>query len=286
MKRSGWLAGWIGLSLACAASGQVEVGCRLESSRVLLLEPVRVTVRVTNNSGHPLHFGGPAADARLGFSIEQAPGEPVMTTGQPLLDAPLDLAPGEARELTLNLLPAYRIHATGPYTVQARVDRGDTAYVSQKAFLDVLPGFEVGRLAVGLAGESKDTRIYTIRTLTRDRMELLFLRVDDERSGRCLGVFDLGRIVRQFQPQMAGDNRGHVHVLHQSSPWKFTHTEINPDGIPILAKDFSAYSTEVRLEKEPDGSIIVRGVRSPQDSSLFQPPATVTPEPAGGKKRR
>ncbi|HOW97306.1 MAG TPA: hypothetical protein P5567_12495 [Kiritimatiellia bacterium] len=286
MKQSGWLAGWIGLSLACAASGQVEVGCRLEASRALLFEPVRVTVRVTNNSGHPLHFGGSSPDARLGFSIEQAPGEPVLTTGQPLLAAPLDLAPGASREVTINLLPSYRIHATGPYTIQARVDLGDEAYVSQKAYLDVLPGFEVGRLAVGLAGASKDTRIYTIKTLTRDRMELLFLRVDDDKSGRCLGVFDLGRIVRQFQPQMAGDSRGHVHVLHQSSPWKFTHTEINPDGIPVAARDFSAYSTEVRLEKEPDGSVIVRGVRPAPDPSLFQPPATLTPEPAGGKKRR
>jgi hypothetical protein len=188
--------------------------------------------------------------------------------------------------LTVNLLPAYQVRSTGPYTIQARVEWGDKAFLSQKEFLDVMPGLDVGRLAVGLPGAPQDTRIFSIKTLTRDRMELLFLRVDDENSGQCLGVFELGRIVRQYKPQMQFDNKGHVHVLHQSSPWKFTHTEINPDGIPVSSKDFAAYSTEVRFEKSADGLITVRGVRPPQDLSLFQSPPTLIPGPAGGEKRR
>ena len=286
MKRHIGAAVLIGAILAHEAAGQVEVSCRLAASRTLLFEPVRATVRVTNNTGHPLRFGGENPDVRLGFSVEQAPGEPVLPTGQPIPEAPLVLAPGEAREMAFNLLASYRIHATGPYTIQARVTRGDVAFVSPKAFLDVLPGFDVGRVAVGLAGSSGDTRIYTIKTMTRDRTELLFLRVDDEKSGRCLGVFDLGRIVRQFQPRMESDYKGHIHVLHQSSPWKFTHTEVNPDGIPIAARDFNAYNTEVRFEKSAEGEVTLPGIRPPQDPALFQPPATLTPEPAGGKNRR
>ncbi|MBU1908788.1 MAG: hypothetical protein KJ726_01930, partial [Verrucomicrobia bacterium] len=102
----------------------------------------------------------------------------------------------------------------------------------------------------------------------------------------CLGVFDLGRIVRQFKPLIQSDGKGHVHVLHQSSPWKFTHTEMNPDGIPVNSADFSAYSTEVRFEKTPDGQLLVRGIQKPADATLFQPPPPQMPTPAKGKKRR
>ncbi|MBP7830639.1 MAG: hypothetical protein KA248_12050 [Kiritimatiellae bacterium] len=286
MKRRLGAALLFGAILARSAAGQVEVACRLAASRTLLFEPVRAAVRVTNNTGHPLRFGGENPDVRLGFSVEQAPGEPVLPTGQPIPEAPLVLAPGETREMEFNLLASYRIHATGPYTIQARVSQGDVAFVSPKAFLDVLPGFDVGRVAVGLAGAAKDTRLYTIKTMTRDRTELLFLRVDDEKSGRCLGVFDLGRIVRQFQPRMESDYKGHIHVLHQSSPWKFTHPAVHPDAIPGAPRVFNAYDPGVRFERSPGGVVTLRGIRPPQDPSLFQPPATLTPDPAGGKKRR
>jgi hypothetical protein len=286
MKRCGLFVGLLILALVQTAPGQIEVGCRLATSRLLLFEPIRATIRVANNTGHPLHFGGDHPTARLGFVIEQAPGVPVPPTDRPLWDAPLTLAPGEEQELTVNLLPAYRIHSTGPYTIQIRAEWGEKAFLSQKAFLDVMPGLDVGRLAMGLPGASQDTRVFSLKTLTRDRMELLFLRVDDENSGQCLGVFDLGRIVRQFKPQMQSDGKGHLHVLHQSSPWKFTHTEINPDGIPVSSIDFSAYSTEVRFEKAPDGQVSVRGVQQPTDASLFLPPPPQMPAPAQGKKRR
>lgn len=271
----------VALGIPPLASGQIEVGCRLVANRVLLFEPIRATVRIANNTGHRLVFSGSRPNARLGFQIEQTPGLSVMPTSQPLLEGPLMLEPGEIRELEFNLLPKYLVRATGPYTIQARLEWNETAFLSPKVFLDVLPGFEVARFSAGLAGSAGGIRVFSLKTLTRDRMELLFLRVDDQATGQCLGVFNLGRIVRQFNPQIKADGLGHVHVLHQSSPWKFTHTEVTMDGIPVVARDFAAYDSEVHLERTPGGEVVVRGIRPPADSSLFEPPPSRMPVPAG-----
>ena len=272
---------WLGVA-AQPVLGQIAVNGRLQSDRVLLFEPVAFTVRIGNQTGRPLHFGGPGADASLAFDVEQTPGIPLPLSGTPLLEGPLVLPAGETRELTVDLLKSYPLRTTGPYSVRARVEWSDRAFLSPKEFLDVLPGLEVGRLLVGVPG-SGAMRAFSLRTLTRQRMELLFLRMDDDQTGACLGLSELGRVVRQFKPAMDSDAKGHVHILFQSSPWQFTHAEVNPDGIPVGVKDFAAHSSEVRLEKSADGAVTVRGIRAAADHSLFVPPPT---EPPSGRKKK
>lgn len=282
MKTSRIIAGLVVALAAPAAHGQIELDCRLNTERVLLFESIPATLRVANHTGRALQFTGPKANARLGFEIEQTPGIPLPPAAADLVEGELLLAPGESRSLTVDLLKAYRIRDTGPYSVRARVEWGDKIYLSGKAFLDVLPGLEVARIMAGVPGSS-DTRSFALKTLTRNRSEQIFLQVDDDDRGACLGVVELGRVVRQFAPTMEQDAKGYVHILYQSSPWQFTHAEVNPDGIPVGLKSFSAHSAEVRLEKGADGAITVRGVAAPADSSLFIPP--VTAPPAGKRKR-
>lgn len=273
------------LGWGAAARGQIEVDCRLSRTRALLYEPIVATIRVVNNTGAPLRVGGEEAEARVGLDVEQTPGVPVGLTGESFPLETLVLGPGESRTFTVDLLATYKIRSTGPYTVRARVEWGEIAFCSTKVFLDVLPGFEVGRLTLGVPGGGRQTRTFSLRTLTRDREERLFLRVDDDVSGRILGVFELGRVVRQFKPQVEADPRGNVHILYQSSPWRFTHVEITRDGVPVDIKDFPAYRSEVRLQKTADGQLEVRGMEPPSDNTLFLPPSTLVPS-GKDKKRR
>ena len=76
-------------------------------------------------------------------------------------------------------------------------------------------------------------RSYTLRTLNRDRREVVFLRINDDDRGMCYGVFELGAIVRMFEPKLQMDEVGNIHVLHQSGPWQFTHSVFTPHGDPV-----------------------------------------------------
>ena len=126
-------------------------------------------------------------------------------------------------------------------------------------FLDVLPGLEIARLSAGVPAEPDATRLYTLRTLNRDRVEVMFLRIDDDDRGVCYGVFELGRIVRLYEPKLQVDETGNVHILHQSGPWQFTHSVFTPRGEPVLQEVYSGEGSAIGLKRGEGGQLAVDG---------------------------
>ena len=80
MKRAAWsvwtLAGWL---VASAASAQVELTWKLAHNRTVLLEPIRATVAIVNNTGQTLDLT-PRGNAQLFFDVEDQPTSPVPAT--------------------------------------------------------------------------------------------------------------------------------------------------------------------------------------------------------------
>ena len=245
--------------LPVRSGAQVEVSCRLRHGRVLQYEPVEATVVIRNNTAEPLRFRGSGANARLGFDIEQSPGVLVMPTGERLVPAGFTVAPGGTASADVNLLYAYQIRATGPYTVTARVDWNGRSHLSGRQFLDVLPGLEVARLDAVVPGEGGGPRVFSLRTLTRDREERLFLRVEDERAGQCYGVIDLGGAVRQFPPSLQVDGSGRVHVLHQAGPTRYLHSVFDARARAVNRQSYSGELADVRMSRTEGGDVVVDG---------------------------
>ncbi len=252
-----------GLLLPLAAGGQVDLHSRLLETRVLQYEPARVALEIGNNTGEELILSGAGQNATLEFGIEQSPGVPVHTiAGASLLSGAVSLKPQEVWTQTVDVSVAYDIQEAGPYTVMAQVEWGDKVIQAPKMFLDVLPGMEIAKLVTGIPGRSGEMRTYTLKTLNRDRKEIVFLRIDDEDGGRCYGVLELGRIVRMYKPLLQIDEIGNIHVLHQAGPSQFNHSVFTPEGQPVLQEQYSADGREIRLQKEDTGRIAVEGGRS------------------------
>lgn len=244
---------------ALPASAQVDMRCRLENSRTVLFEPAILNLDIINNTGNVLDFSGAMPNAHLAFDIEQSPGVVVPPTGKPLFAQGIVIKPGDTFTGKVNLQAAYKVTDTGPYTITTRVEWGGKVFISPKLFLDVLPGLEIARLSAGVPGEPDATRIYTLRTLNRDRVEVMFLRIDDDDRGVCYGVFELGRIVRLYEPKLQVDEAGNVHVLHQSGPWQFTHSVFSPRGEPVVQEVYSGEGSAMGLKRGEGGQLAVEG---------------------------
>jgi len=241
------------------ASAQIEIACRLANNRVLQFEPVTVKLEIANRSFQPLKLASDDANALLTFDVEQGPGLLVPATGARLPPQPVTIAPGATWKETIDILPAYTLRRTGPYTVAARLDWNEKAFVSGKMFLDVLPGLEIQKVVSGIPGDASVTRTYSLRMLSRDRKERLFLRIDDEDQSQCFGVLDLGTIVRMFTPVLQVDGIGNVHILHQSGPWQYARHVVTPDGQPISQETYVGEGGQVQMEAKPSGQVVVKG---------------------------
>jgi hypothetical protein len=257
------------------AQGQIDVNCALAHPRFLQYEPLVVTLKIANHMGEPIELSGAGPDARIAFDIEESPGVLVESSDQPLLETPVRIQPQDSADVKLNLLGPYRIRRSGPYTISARVRWGGKVFISPRVFADVLPGMEIAKMVSGMPG-GKGMRTYTLRTLSRDRSEHVFLRIDDEDQNTCYGVFDLGTIVRLYTPRMTTDGLGHLHILYQSSPWKYSHTEFTPDGRPVNQEIYSSQSPTLTMDRGEDGMITIEGAE--RDDSDLEPEADLSEE--------
>lgn len=252
---------WLAVLFCPLVSGaQLDLRCRLVHSQVLLFESILVDVTIVNNTGRPLTLGAPDAEAVLKFDVERSPGALSQPTGIPVWTGAVTVAPMGTLKQTLDILPAYPISSTGPYSLTGRLEWDDRVFISSRMFLDVLPGLEVARFVSSVPGMGKAVRTYTLRTLNRDRTERLFLRIDDEGEGRCYGVFSLGRVVRLQKPLMQADGEGNVHVLHQMGPSQFVMHVFTPYGLLVSQEQYTGDASQMRMDRKADHGVVVEGV--------------------------
>lgn len=257
-----WCLGLL-LWLPAAAKGQVQVTCSIPQNRSVQYESVPATVEIYNTGGQAIDFSGADPQAHLLFHIEQTPGRSVRQLGDIRFDEPLVVRPGERVRRTVNLMEVYDLRSTGPYNIHATVYWAGQMFASPKVYLDILPGLEINRLINRHPSNPQRTQIFSLRTLHRGRGDYLFVRIDDEALGLCRGVYDLGRLLRPFEPVLQADVSGQVHILHQSGPTRYTHSIFTADGNPV-AQDLHSSAASVRLEEAPDGRLVVKMVGTSQ----------------------
>lgn len=309
---------WKPLSSGCicvalgvlSARGQVEVSWKLVQSRTALMEPIRAVVTIANNSGQDLDLT-PRGNAKLAFSVEDQPTSTVPDTGQPLVRRPVIVPSGEKREVDVNLLDGYRILKGQSYMLMPMLDFGGMRFFGARQWVEVQPGLVLVEREYGLR-TSEDARSVSLRLLNRDRSDRLFFRIDDPRSGYCLGVYDIGRVIRFFPPALDLADDGTFHVLHQSTPERFTHTTFGYDGEPLGVAYYTARVGQIQLVRDSDGTVQVTGGTAYEEdpenpgilvgptlppshpyaqtlggsSSGKPPPAAAEPAPAGKKTRQ
>lgn len=292
-KPYGWGVVALGLGVG-SAQAQIEMTWKLSQGRTLLMEPIRAVVSIENNSGRDLDLT-PRGNAKLGFSVEDQPTSTVPGTGNPLVRRPVIIPTGETREVEVNLLDGYRILKGQSYMLTPVLDYGGMRFFGSRRSLEVQPGLELFKRDYGLRSAG-DARTAFLRLLHRDRSDRLFFRLDDPESGFCLGVYELGRVIRFFPPAVVLAGDGIFHILHQSSPDRFMQSRFGYDGEPLGVTFYTAQAGQIQLVRNADGTVEVTGgaayVEDPDHPGILMGPAlppshpynqSLGGEPAGTK---
>lgn len=256
-RRFSWV---LGLSLwggAIVAQAQIELSWSLVHNRTVLMEPIRAIIRLANYSGHDLDLT-PLGAARLSFDVEDQPTSTVPVTGQPLLRQAVILPANETREVEVNLLDAYRIVKGQSYMLTPVLEFDGLRFFGARLSLEVQPGIELLKRDYGMPS-SGDARAVSLRLIHRNGGDRVFFRIDNSSTGFCLGVYELGRVIRFFVPRLEQDRDGLFHVLHQSGPDRFVHSVFDYDGIPRGLTFYSSEVSSIRLGRTENGSVQVEG---------------------------
>lgn len=261
--------------LAAPAPAQVEISWDLEHNRTILMEPIRATVRIANHTGRDMDLT-PNGKARLTFDVEDQPTSMVKKTGRPLLRQAVIIPANDSREVEVNLLDAYRILKGQSYMLTPVLEFNGLRFFGSRLALEVQPGLELLRREYGMPG-TDTARTVSLRLIHRDQIDRVFFRLDKPSTGFCLGVFELGQVIRFFEPRLEQDRDGQFHVLHQSGPDRFVHTVFSYDGQPNGRTFYSAEVGRLRLIRDEAGAVEVAGgtpyVEDPDHPGMLTAPA-------------
>ena len=239
-----------------AAFAQVDLQCNLPVTQALLGEslPAVMTIRAQDRD---LELGEGEDQYRVGFDVRDGRDLLVHLRPGASVQAPGRLPAGQEAVFTNDLHRLYRLDDAAQISVQGRLEAEGTTLVTPKVYVDIAPGAELQRLVV--RGADARRRACALRSLNREKRDHLFLRMDDEDSGLCYGVFDLGRFIFVKAPVMQMDGHGQLHVLHVSGPNQFSHHVFTLDGAPVSQDVVAGDSSSVRLEADGAGGLRVTG---------------------------
>jgi len=250
------LSGWL---LAGPASAQIEVFCEPTHTHFLIGEEITMRIEVHNNTGGMLTIAGTNRNAKVSFELTTESGAAVpMRMDLPF--TPSDtIREGQPWTRSIDLQPFYDLRNPGQLKMRAYVEWAGNAYISSKAFFDLDRGKDVGKMIAACGtGKDKATVRYSLRTVAREDGEILFLCLEDPETQLRLSAATLGTMVRLYPAVLRRDAAGHLHVLHQAAPNRFTHSELSPTGRLL---DQEHFSTDYQMPdmQELDGHIVVRG---------------------------
>lgn len=275
-----------------SAPAQVFVDLRIPSTLLLEMEPALMTVTLRNQTGDSFVLGGTNEVNQLHLDIQHGSGSFVKGTGEPVLPDEVVVPARGTRTFELNMPQLYQIRRAGPYSITARLALGADRYVSDRYLFDVVPGFEIGRMEARTRGAEPRRMVFMLKVLARDREERLFIRFDEPQSGLCHGVYNLGAVIRMFEPRMVIDHDNRVHILHQSAPQRFTHSVFELDGAPVTVEYYGGRVSDVRMDVDEDGFVEILGVVPYQGDPSMAPLKSSTrvwepaaPPPAPPRRR-
>jgi len=217
---------------SAGAGGDLDLNLELEHTSLLLFEPLHAFARIENRTGEAFVAGD--QDSGLLCTIrpvvQRMPDEdvPLLETRPRLED--VALTRDRAEIMHFELTKWYDLARTGKYVAWFEVVRRSNVYRSNRIVFDVVRGIELQRITRTVPGYSDLQWTYTLKYWARPdkghSFEFLFLSVDDTDNGINYGIFQLGRIVRVFKPEIDIDPYGLVRVVHQTGPDCFARSTL------------------------------------------------------------
>jgi hypothetical protein len=207
-----------------------------DNRKYLQYEPVPTTLTLLNQSSFDIEFGRYTQDAQLKLQLKLDRG----VVSERVLDTPEVLEKtvpsGKSAEFTVDLSRIFDVREPRRYLVAAAVEWRGREYPAKSRYISVVNGIRIASETRGLPMAPETIREYTLHYHVRSDAEHLFLTVNGDTEDVCFGVFDLGRIIRVYQPVMKFDHIGNLRVIHHSGHGVNTHSYLISDlkGVRFL----------------------------------------------------
>jgi len=259
------------------ASAQLQVTLDLNRSRFVAFEPVQATVTIANRAGKDIILGEANGRNWLSFNVERIGGDSVLPYGAaPRLKAHV-LGRGETIRETISLGRYYPLGGLGNYSVRANVyftEFGQHLVSNVRSFA-VTDGSLLwsDKIGINKPGQPTSYREMSLLSFQEDDRMTLYVRIREERTGRVLATYAIGRLVLQQEPQATLDQESNLHAFFLTGPKLYRHIVIDPDGRKLSEEIFETRNASVpELRIATDRSVRVAG------GLLYDPNQVVTPK--------
>src|SRR5471032_2742756 len=195
----------LALAAFSRASAQMSVNLGLEQAQFLPNESVKLAVKITNQSGQPVHLG---ADASwLTFSVESVDGFVVIKNAEGPVTGEFDLASSQLAIKRVDLAPYFVMSKQGRYHIIAtlRIKDWSVEVSSPAKMFDVITGAKLWEQEFGVPAATNgapEMRKYVLEQANYLRAQLrLYMQVSDATESRIYKVSALGPMVSFGQPE-------------------------------------------------------------------------------------
>jgi hypothetical protein len=258
------------LGTAPMAFAQLQVTLELNRKSYVAFEPIHATITIANRAGKDIVLGDPSGRSWLSFNVDRIGGDSVLPyQGSPRL-RPHVLGRGESIRETISLGRYYPLGGLGNYSVRANVyysEFGQHITSNTRAFA-VTDGSTLWKDQIGInkPGQPTSYREMSLLSFQEDDRMTLYVRIRDERSGRVLATYAIGRLVLQQEPQATLDDSSNLHAFFLTGPKMYRHIVIDPDG-----KMLSEEIYEAKAASTPELKIAQSGAVRVAGGQLFDP---------------
>ena len=261
----------LALSAFFTASAQVSVEVALDQEQFLPGESLPAAVRITNQSGQPLHLG---AEANwLTFDVESADGSIVVKNAEVPVLGEFELDSSRMAIKRVDLQPYFGLSRPGRYHVTAtlRIKDWSSEVSSPLKSFDVITGVKLWSQdfgvppSAGVTNGEPEIRKYTLEKADLEAANFqnsplrMYVQVSDETEARVFKVVPVGQMVSFSHPDTQVDRLSNLHVLWQSGASIFTYAVVNPDGELLRQEIYDYLNARPRLNLNSDGDVVVAG---------------------------
>jgi len=265
------------------ATAQVTVDLRLNQNEFLPGESIPLAVKITNQSGEQLHFGG--NPGWLTFGVESSDGFDVVKISEVPVPADFDLFSSQAGTLHVDLAPYFQLSRIGHYKITAVLHLQDwaTSINSPAKEFDLVNGVQIWSQQFGLpsAGGPPEMREFSLQKANYLREQLrLYLQVTDAAESRIYKVVALGPMVAFGYPEEQVDRNSELHVLWQTGAQSFSYCVVSPDGALEQRDLYELVNSRPKLKVDDNGDVsVVGGVKRvpAADIPTVHPPDSLPP---------
>ena len=223
-----------------AAAQQMELKLTLAYNAFVVGEPVLVQLEALNTTQDLIDVGG--KDSKDALIVEITKGGQYNDV-PPLSDEPIgckfQLKPGQVFQQKVELDKWFSVIEEGKYMVRFVLVHDGMRYESVKKSFDVVPGIPIKDGIQMFVKRQNMKRMFKLVFWHRNQTDRLFLRIEDDPSGKVWDSLDLGTFVRLAEPKLDISPEGEVTVVQRATQDAYIRTVLwsLPDAVEVVERN-------------------------------------------------